>query len=171
MKKMFLLIYYGWACKLPNAPFPGYRLYEQIRLFCCKRIFKKCGSGLFVRQNAYFGDGRRLSVGDGSELGHNSRICGEVEIGSDCMMGPEVVLKATSHAYDRVDVPMVKQGNLPDRKIIVGDDVWIGTRSIILRGVTIGSHSIVAAGSVVTKSFPSYSIIGGVPAKLIKRRG
>ena len=54
--------------------------------------------------------------------------------------------------------------------ITIEDDVWIGAHSIILKGVTIGRGSVVAAGAVVTKSFPPYSIIGGVPAKLLKMR-
>ncbi len=85
-------------------------------------------------------------------------------------MGPEVVLKATSHAYDRIDIPMAQQGEAPEKPILIGDDVWIGMRTIILPGVEIGSHSIVAAGSVVTKSFPEYSVVGGVPARRLKRR-
>lgn len=59
---------------------------------------------------------------------------------------------------------------MEEKEVVIGNDVWIGTRVIILPGVTIGDHSIIGAGAVVTKSFPDYSIIGGVPAKLIKSR-
>ena len=57
-----------------------------------------------------------------------------------------------------------------DLPVVIEDDVWCGANVTILKGVTIGHGSVVAAGAVVTKSFPPYSIIGGVPAKLIKMR-
>ena len=62
------------------------------------------------------------------------------------------------------------QGAYEEKEVIIGNDVWIGTRVIILPGVKIGDHSIIASGAVVTKSFDEYSVIGGVPAKLLKRR-
>ena len=85
-------------------------------------------------------------------------------------MGPDVVIMATSHSFERIDIPINQQGSSPERKVIIGDDVWIGSRVVILPGVTIGNHSVVASGSVVTKSCKPYNIIAGVPAKLIKTR-
>jgi len=75
-----------------------------------------------------------------------------------------------SDRFDRIDIPINQQGSTEEKPIEIGNDVWIGTRVIILPGVKIGDHSIIGAGAVVTKSFPPYSIIGGVPAKLIKKR-
>ena len=85
-------------------------------------------------------------------------------------MGPDVIMMATSHEFKSLNIPINKQGAKQEDPIIIGDDCWIGTRAIILPGVSIGNHSIIAAGAVVTHSFPAYSIIGGVPAKLIKTR-
>lgn len=85
-------------------------------------------------------------------------------------MGPDVVIMATSHNFDTVDIPINLQGDKPEKEVIIADDVWIGTRAIILPGVKIGKHSIIGAGAVVTKSFPENSIIGGNPAKLIRYR-
>lgn len=67
---------------------------------------------------------------------------------------------------------MTREEKLPenDRPVVIEDDVWVGANVTILKGVTIGRGSIVAAGAVVTKSFPPYSVIGGVPAHLLKRR-
>ncbi len=151
-------------------PMPGYQLFYKLRYFIIKKILKKCGENVTVKNRAYFGDGSRLTIGDRSQIGQNSKLAGTIIIGSDVLMGPDVVMMATSHAFDRIDIPMNQQGATEEQPIIIGDDVWIGTRVIIMPGVEIGSHSIVAAGAVVTKSYEPYSIIGGVPAKLIKKR-
>jgi acetyltransferase-like isoleucine patch superfamily enzyme len=80
-----------------------------------------------------------------------------------------VGLFAENHIFDRTDIPMRLQG--VDRKFIrIEDDVWLGTNSVILAGVTVGRGAIVSAGSVVTKDVPQYAIVGGVPAKVIRMR-
>ena len=170
MKKIYLLFYYLFLQFLPMQPFPGYKLYYKIRYLFVRRILRECGEGVIVKNRCYFGDGSRLSIGDRSQLGQNARLSGTISIGKDVLMGPDVIMLATSHAYDRVDIPMNQQGAAEESPITIGDDVWIGTRVIIMPGVKIGKHSIIAAGSVVTKSCEPYSIIGGVPAKLIKMR-
>lgn len=86
------------------------------------------------------------------------------------MMGPDVTIYGSNHAYDRTDIPMTQQGFKKYPPVVIEDDVWIGGHVIINAGRTIKKGSIVAAGSVVTKDFPEYSIIGGNPAKLIKIR-
>ena len=91
-------------------------------------------------------------------------------IGNDVMMAPEVIILSGSHKFDRTDIPMREQGAPPKKTVQIGDDVWIGTRSIILPGVTIGSHSIIGAGSVVTKDVPEWAIVAGNPANLIRYR-
>ena len=70
----------------------------------------------------------------------------------------------------RTDIPMRGQGSTPARKVTVSSDVWIGARVIILPGVTIGQGAIIAAGAVVTKDVPPFSVVGGVPARVIKFR-
>lgn len=130
-----------------------------------KNIIKSCGQDIIVKNKCYFGDGTRLVVGNRSQLGQNSRLGGKIILGDDVLMGPDVVIMATSHAHEKVDIPINKQGAAGEAKVSIVNDVWIGTRVIILPGVKIGNHSIVASGSVVTKSFDDYSIIGGVPAK------
>jgi maltose O-acetyltransferase len=155
---------------LPMQPFPGYKFFYSLRYFFVKRIIKQCGRNVIVKNKCYFGNGNRLSVGDRTQLGQNSKLGGAITLGNDVLMGPDVVMMATSHAYDRVDVPINQQGAEEEQEIVIGDNVWIGTRVIILPGVKIGSHSIIASGAVVSKSFEEYSIIGGVPAKLIKKR-
>ena len=151
-------------------PMPGYKIGYKLRRFFVKRIIKSCGENIIVKNKCYFGNGNRLSIGDRSQLGQNSRLNGTITIGNDCVMGPDVVMMATSHEFKSLEIPINLQGSKKEEPIIIGDDCWIGTRVIILPGVHIGAHCIVGAGSVVTKSFPDNCIIAGVPAKLIKYR-
>lgn len=170
IKKIYLFLYYSVIQYLPMQPFPGYKLFYTVRLFFVKKIIIECGEKIIVKNKCYFGNGSRLTVGDRTQLGQNAKLGGKISLGNDILMGPDVVMMATSHAYDRIDIPINQQGSEEDQEIFIGNDVWIGTRVIILPGVKVGNHSIIASGAVVTKSFDDYSIIGGVPAKLIKKR-
>ena len=171
MKKVYLLLYYGIVQYLPMKPFPGYNFYYKLRQIIVKRLLKKAGENILVKNKCYIGDGSKLSIGDRSQLGQNCRFHGNIELGQDVLMGPDVVLMAISHDFSRIDIPMIDPDIQPiDNKIEIGNDVWVGARAIILPGVVIGDHSIIGAGSVVTKSFPSYSILAGNPAKLIRSR-
>jgi len=122
--------------------------------------------------NAYGGEvGVGLKIGNNSSIGTYNYIgcSGYIEIGNNVMMGPRVGLFAENHNFDRTDIPMHEQG-VKREFIIIEDDCWIGTNSVILAGVTIGKGSIIAAGSVVTRDVEPYSMVGGVPAKVIKMR-
>lgn len=79
-------------------------------------------------------------------------------------------LSSKSHSYNSVDIPMCQQGTKENGSIVVEDDCWIGLRCIITAGHTIKKGSIVAAGTVLVKDFPEYSIIGGNPSRLLKSR-
>ena len=85
-------------------------------------------------------------------------------------MGPDVVILTLNHEYSDIHKPIGWQGMKPRKKVTIGNDVWLGQRVMIMPGVTIGNGSIVAAGAVVTKDIPPYSIVGGVPAKVLKNR-
>jgi acetyltransferase-like isoleucine patch superfamily enzyme len=115
--------------------------------------------------------GEGLRVGDGSNIGALSYIgcSGYIEIGNNVMMGPRVNLMAENHNFERTDVPMKEQG-VTRSFIIIEDDVWLGVGSTVTAGVTIGRGSIIAAGAVVTKDVPPFSIVGGVPARVLRMR-
>ena len=155
---------------LPMQPFPGYKLFYALRFYAVSRVIKHCGHNVVIKNKCTFGNSDRLIVGNRSQLGQNARLGGTISIGDDVLMGPDIVMMAMSHEFSDIYIPINQQGSTEEKPITIGNDVWLGTRVIILPGVTIGDHSIVAAGAVVTKSFPPYSIIGGVPAKLIKTR-
>lgn len=113
--------------------------------------------------------GGGISIGHGSGLGINCSVHGPLSIGDNVMMGPDVVILTHTHNIDRIDIPMGQQGSRI-AKVSIGNDVWIGMRSIIMPGVTIGSGAVIGAGAVVTKDVPDYAIVGGVPARIIKFR-
>ena len=85
------------------------------------------------------------------------------------MINPHVILITQNHGMSEFHTPMYKQKQT-SKKIIIKDDVWLGTRAIILPGVTINKGVIIGAGAVVTSDVKAYSIVGGIPAKFIKYR-
>ena len=86
------------------------------------------------------------------------------------MMGPNCHIFAINHEHKDIKTPMCFQGNTPSKKTVIEDDVWIGQDVIMTPGRTIKKGSIVAAGCVLCKDFPEFSIIGGNPSRLIKSR-
>lgn len=85
------------------------------------------------------------------------------------MMGPDVVILTHTHNYNRTDIPMCEQGSRVS-KVTIGNDVWIGMRVIIMPGITIGNGVIIGSGAIVTKDVPDFTIVAGVPAKIIRFR-
>ncbi len=166
-----LVIYYGFGRYLPNLPY--FPLGRSVRGILCKNIFPRCGANVNVERMAFFGAGKALEIGSNSGIGPRACLMnvkgGELIIGNDVMMGPDVLIYTFNHDHDNVDIPMDRQG-LTYSRVVIGDDVWISARVIILAGVTIGTGSIVGAGAVVTRDVPPYSIVGGVPAKVLKSR-
>ena len=143
---------------------------QKIRLAIARYVFDYCGKNVNIEKGADFGTGSGIRIGDNSGLGVNCSVRGPLEIGENVMMGPDVIIMTSSHNVESTFLPMNQQGSLPKQKVIIGDDVWIGTRVIILPGVRVGTGSIIGAGAVVTKDVPDYAIVGGVPAKIIKFR-
>ena len=95
---------------------------------------------------------------------------GPVIIGEDVMMGPGCTLISRDHVFDDVSRPMNTQGLGEERPIRIDDDVWIGASVTITAGVRVGRGSILAAGSVVTRDVPPFSVSGGVPARVLRSR-
>lgn len=148
---------------------------KNIRVFFARRILKKTGKQINIEKGAFFTPG--VSVGDYSGIGVDCEVIakgknadGEIIIGNYVMMGPECVIYTSGHKFDRTDITIMEQGSTPPKSVVIGDDVWIGRRVIIMPGVTIGNGCVIGAGAVVTKSIPDYSVAAGVPAKIIKKR-
>lgn len=113
---------------------------------------------------------RDIEAGAYSFIGPGASIYPKVHIGKLTMLAGGVTIVGGDHNYRKPGVPIVFSGRDKLEPTYIGDDVWIGTHSIIMTGVKIGDGAIVAAGSVVTKNVEPYSIVGGVPAKFIKMR-
>ncbi len=131
------------------------------------------GRFAIIRATNFYGGelGEGLEVGDFSNIGPYSYVgcSGFVRIGKNVMISPRVSIYAENHRFARTDVPMKEQG--VERSVVtIEDDCWISSHSVILAGVTIGRGSLVAAGSVVTKDVPPFSIVAGVPATVIRSR-
>lgn len=173
MRYFCLVLYYLLFRYLPsNSCFikPLGRLSAYLRYITCKHIFKSCGRGVGIERLATFGDGKNIEIGDFSNLGINCSVPSDIKIGRDVMMGPNFTCYVVNHRYDRLDIPMNKQGTTPRTKLEIGNDVWIGRDVLLMPGGYIPNGAVVAARSVVTKKFPDYSVLGGVPAKVIKFR-
>jgi len=171
IRKLSLIIYYLILKRLPNSTFPLFGpMSEKLRYSCCKYIFKQCGKNVNIGQNARFGTGKNIIIGYNSGIGINAKVPDNIIIGEHVMMGENVTVFGSNHAFDRIDIPMTKQGFKTYPPVVIEDDVWIGNNTIILPGRTLKKGSIVAAGTVLTKDFPEYSIIGGNPSRLLKSR-
>lgn len=133
-------------------------------------IFKKIGKNVNVERLASFGSGVNIEIGDNSGLGINCDIPNNTIIGADVMMGPNVCILPFNHRHDRTDIPMIQQGFTDKVATVIEDDVWIGRNVQMTPGLHIEKGSIIAMGCVLTKDVPSYSIVGGCPGKIIKKR-
>lgn len=169
MKYLFLILYYGFGRFLPASTNVYFRWSRNIRRVLAAKCFDKCGKNVNIEKGASFGTGRGISIGNCSGIGVNCSIHGPLTIGDYVMMRPEVTILTSNHKFDRLDIPMQQQG-MSIKPVVIGNDVWIGMRSIILPGVNIGNHVVVGAGSIVTKDIPDYAIVGGTPARIIKFR-
>jgi acetyltransferase-like isoleucine patch superfamily enzyme len=107
-------------------------------------------------------------VGDRTRIGLSNTLIGPVKVGNDVRLAQNVVLSGLNHNYTEINCPIHKQG-VSTKPIVIEDESWIGANVVIVPGITIGRHSIVAAGSVVTKNIPAYCVAAGNPARLLKR--
>lgn len=171
MKLICLVLYLLIFKHLPatNRNYPLKKIIRYSRSKVASSIIESCGKNVNIEKGADFGTGKGIALGDNSGIGINCRVGKGTTIGKDVMMGPEVIIMTSSHIFNQTNIPMNLQGTTFN-EVKIGDDVWIGTRAIILPGVTIGNGAIIGAGAVITKDVPRNAIVGGVPAKLIRYR-
>lgn len=106
-------------------------------------------------------------IGDHTRVGLHNTVIGPVTIGNHVNLAQGITVTALNHNFEDKELRIDEQG-VSTNPVIIGDDIWIGANAVILPGVTIGNHSVVAAGAVVTKDVPPHTLVGGVPAKNIK---
>lgn len=155
---------------------PAY-VWDKFLMFFYRRAMKHCGKQVYLRPaSSDFKGLWNLTVGDYTSIPKGAVFyCTEAElkIGNKVIFGPKPTIITGDHRIDVIgSYIMDSHDKLPenDAPVIIGDDVWAGAHITILKGVTIGRGSVIAAGAVVNKSCPPYSIVGGIPAKVLKFR-
>lgn len=151
------------------------RLYNQTtenegdeRTSLLKQLFGSIGTNIYIEPTFRCDYGYNITVGENFYANFDCVIldvCG-VKIGRDCMLAPGVHIYTATHPLDPFERCSGAEYGKP---VTIGDHVWIGGRAIINPGVTIGSHSVVASGAVVTKDVPDGVVVAGNPAKVIKQ--
>lgn len=156
------------------------RLQTEGLCFVCSRVKFEIGRGARLRIGrwAWIGDGCKIRVHEGEvSIGAKTVIGQEctisafqhIAVGRECIVADRVMLIDFDHGVTEVERPIRLQG-IYKRDIDVGHNVWIGYGACILRGVTVGDNSVVGTSAVLTRSFPENSVVGGVPARLIRTR-
>lgn len=114
-----------------------------------------------------------LEIGDNTYIGEFNNIRasgGKIKIGDNCLISQHISLIASNHLLQRDQLIRTQSWDSSKTGITIGDDVWIGSNSVVLPGVTINNGAIVAAGSIVTKDVPAYMIVAGNPARSLRSR-
>jgi len=143
-----------------------------LRAVIYRLFFKKIGKSTCIQFGCYFSGMKHISIGDNVYINHHVELLARdvgITIGNYVMIGQHTILITDNHNYEDPNKAIALQGST-NEQIIIENDVWIGSYVIILPGVTIGKGSVIAAGAVVTKDVRPYSVMGGIPAKLIKIR-
>lgn len=109
-----------------------------------------------------------VHIGENVSLGLHNTIIGPVSIGKNTILAQNIVLSGLNHTYTDISVS-IKEQKETTNLVVIGEDCWIGANAVVVAGVHVGKHSVIAAGSVVTKNVPPYSIVGGNPAKILKQ--
>lgn len=160
-----------------------FKLAKRLRIFLLVKLVwhrHKIGKGVHVGARVRLWSRNPLIIGKNFYIGRDSEIACDAEIGNDVILANKVgLIGRYDHHYQEIGLPTRRASQIRDKaynwkglqsKIVIGDDVWIGYGSLILSGVNIGSGSVIAAGSIVTKDVEAYSIYAGSPAKKIASR-
>lgn len=162
-----MLLYYLIIKNLPSSYFPGGHFFVKLRS-CILSGFMTIGKATVVQQNVYVGNGNNVRIGSYCVINENVKLR-YVEIGDYVLIAPGVSVIGVNHVSDRIDIPIAMQGSYKE-KIIIEENVWIGTNAIITAGVKIEKGCIIGAGAVVTHDCNAFGVYGGVPARLIYYR-
>jgi maltose O-acetyltransferase len=164
-----LFLYYALARFLPGLEFPLGRAARAVRAACVRGFIRSAGRDIDIEPRVYLADGRYVSIGDRCEVNARTQIFG-AQIGSDVLIGPEVLILCRNHEFKDLDVPMRVQGTSAPTPPVIEDGAWLGARAIVLPGRRIGEGAIVGAGAVVSRDIAPYAIVAGNPARVIGSR-
>ncbi|KGJ90200.1 hypothetical protein ND16A_2050 [Thalassotalea sp. ND16A] len=169
INKLLLIFYYLFISKLPNTKFVQFG--NKVRVWYVSKVLKLMPfhSKAIFEDGIYISDGKNLTIGKHCEINENVFIQG-ANIGNYVLIAPNVSILNDTHQFQSTEIPIVDQGMSAKDNPEIGDDVWIGRSATILKGITIGKGAIIGAGAVVTKDVAPYTVVGGVPAKIISKR-
>jgi len=172
---MFRRLLWYWRCDRlgPDIPLTHILLhFPSTMRWICRRKFKHFGENAEMRPFAYAVCASRISIGKNVKIHPGTMLFaenGQIVIEDDVAIGSGVHFYVSNHKFDRRDIPIRYQGHYPAKTIHICRGAWIGSNAIILPGVTIGVNSVVGAGAVITKDVNDYTVVGGVPARVIRR--
>lgn len=149
----------------------GKEILKQVRAWMLVRFRHKgarVGKGFHVGQSVSIGQG--FIAGDYVYVGSHSQVPPHVHVGNYSSLSARVAIVGSDHNYDNPGMPIVFSGRPPSCVTTIGADVLIGHGAILLRGITIGNGAVIGAGAVVTKDVPSYAVVAGTPAKILRYR-
>lgn len=169
LKKISVVLFYLIARHLPSSYFPMGKYFNAIRVFLLRKSMS-IGKKTLIQSGFRFGNKSKISIGKNCRINENVYIQA-AQIGDNVLIAPNVALLASSHVFLNLTIPIIDQGDTPVSPVIIKSGAWLARNVIVMPGITINEGAIIGAGSVVTKDVPAFSIMGGVPAKLIKMRG
>ena len=169
LNKLKVIMYYIFFYNLPHSRYLGF--FSACRCWYLKNVMKVLAgsNSTKIENRVYLSNFTNIKIGHGCRINENVFIQGAI-IGDKVMIAPNVSILSKTHNHDRVDIPMVDQGDTDEVLPEIGTDVWIGRNAIIFPGVKIGDGAIIGAASLVNKDVEAYTVVGGIPAKLIKTR-
>lgn len=149
--------------------FKNIKIYFKFRT----KAFKKIGSNTQYKDlSSKFLFPENIKIDDNTKIANNVFFdgVGGISIGRCCMVAPHCIILTSNHNYEKNIKYLPFDNKMIMKEVVIGDYCWVGRNVMIMPGVRIGLACVIAAGSVVTKDIPDYSVIGGNPAKLIKKR-
>ncbi len=173
-RNTFLKLHYGkklifqgyfWRVRIRSR----FEIYQFPDKDACLTV--KIGNAVHIEKDVWLKGTASIIIGDNCLIGRNCVIGSNdlVEIGPNTLIAENVSIRDTDHIFSKTDIPIKRQG-FEAKAVTIGSDVWIGYGVVVTKGVTIGTGSVIGANSVVSKDVPPYTVVGGIPAKIIKSR-
>jgi galactoside O-acetyltransferase len=154
-------VYIDSGCRL-HASLASIELGDNTRVmraaYLCSYVSNaKAGEGIVTGKSCWIGVGAVLASGQGG-----------IFLGDNVLIAPQAILATGNHDFQNINLPAIEQ-EYQGKPIHIGNNVWIGAHAVVLGGATIGEHSVIAAGSVVTKDIEPYTVAAGIPAVTLRK--
>jgi acetyltransferase-like isoleucine patch superfamily enzyme len=165
--RLYYRMFWRMFDKTPAAMIQGIAI--PIRLILAKKLFRHCGDDVIIHHDVLFSDGANISLGDGVLVNRYAMLDdrGPIDVGPHTMLSAGITIETHTHPFDNFERPIAHAGRglAPVR---IGPNSVVGYNAVMMAGVTLGHRTIVGANSVVTRDVPDYTVVGGVPARVIK---